>query len=182
MCEHQAQQARQINTWGSYSTLGMQSNLTAQDVWIANRHNELANAAAERDAMTEKDPAGIDQHAPGAKLDQGKPRAALVIGGFARALMEVSKVGTFGANKYTDNGWKEVPNAEARYRDAGVRHLLYRMAGAEIDPDSHLSHLAHQAWNVLAELEFYCQSRDPESRNSGEIQEATNLEGGESLA
>ena len=45
------------------------------------------------------------QHEPGAKLDSGKIRPSLVLGGFARALAEVSAVGTFGAEKYSDNGW-----------------------------------------------------------------------------
>ena len=51
-----------------------------------------------------------DLHKPGAKDDGVKPRTDLVLGGFSRALLEVSQVGTFGANKYTDNGWMEVPN------------------------------------------------------------------------
>lgn len=111
---------------------------------------------AELEAVTndEVDPDGIDAHSPGAKLDAGKPRVALVLGGFANALLEVSKVGTYGAKKYTDNGWKEVKNGDARYADAAGRHRLYREGGQDYDPDTKLLHLAHECWNVLAELEL----------------------------
>lgn len=102
----------------------------------------------------EKDPSGLDQHSPGAKLDQGKPMVSLVLGGFARALMEVAKVGTFGAKKYTPNGWMSVANGIDRYSDAKARHQLYEAMGEEHDPDSGLLHAAHEAWNVLAVLEL----------------------------
>lgn len=105
-------------------------------------------------AACEEDPTGRGAHDPGAKLDAGKIRADLVLGGFARALIEVAKVGTKGAVKYTDNGWMEVPNGEARYADARQRHYLKRRAGEKVDSDSGLRHLAHEAWNVLAELEL----------------------------
>ena len=102
----------------------------------------------------EEDPSGLDQHSPGAKLDQGKPMVSLVLGGFARALMEVAKVGTFGAKKYTPNGWMSVANGIDRYSDAKARHQLYEAMGEEHDPDSGLLHAAHEAWNALAVLEL----------------------------
>lgn len=100
------------------------------------------------------DPNGIDQHAPGAKLDNGKPRHGLVLGAFANALTEVAKVGTFGANKYSDNGWLSVPNGLARYTDAMLRHHFAEAGGEELDEDSGLRHAAHRAWNALAVLEL----------------------------
>lgn len=102
----------------------------------------------------EVDPHGVDQHSPGAKLDSGKPRGDLVLGSFCRALASVVDVGTFGANKYTDNGWLSVPDGIKRYSDARMRHYLKRKAGENFDEDSRLMHLAHEAWNVLAELEL----------------------------
>ena len=93
-----------------------------------------------------------DQHAPGAKLDAGKVRLGLVLGGFANALVEVGKVGTFGAAKYSDNGWLEVPHGEKRYTDALFRHLL---TDEEVDSESGLLHLAHACWNLLAVLELH---------------------------
>ena len=103
--------------------------------------------------MQDKDPNGLDQHDSGAKLDEGKPRVALVLGSFSRALLEVSKVGTDGAIEYSDNGWKEVPNGIERYDDAMLRHWLAK-AKVAIDKKSGFLHLAHMAWNVLAVLEL----------------------------
>jgi len=102
----------------------------------------------------EVDPNGIDQHAPGAKLDQGKPRLSLVLGAFGLALAEVGQVGTAGAIKYTDYGWLSVPNGEERYTDALLRHVFRETEGEIIDPDSGLLHAAHTAWNALARLEL----------------------------
>lgn len=107
------------------------------------------------DLLRETAPDGKDQHTSGAKLDAGKERLDLVLGSFCEALLEVGRVGTFGANKYTDNGWKEVESAEGRYADAMLRHYFKHRAGEELDPDSGLSHLGHLAWNALAILEFY---------------------------
>ena len=76
---------------------------------------------------------------------------SLVLDGFKRALTEVGRVGTFGANKYSDNGWMEVENGIARYRDAMYRHLF---ATDHYDDQSGLSHMAHAAWNMLAMLEL----------------------------
>ena len=102
----------------------------------------------------ELDPNGIDQHAPGAKLDAGKVRPGLVLGDFSNALLAVSEVGTFGANKYTDHGWLEVENGVNRYKDAMQRHLLKHNTGELIDDETNLTHLAAVAWNVLAMLEL----------------------------
>lgn len=104
--------------------------------------------------MFETDPNGLDQHAAGAKLDSGKPRLGLVLLGFSRALHAVGKVGTYGANKYTDNGWMEVENGEQRYTDAMLRHLLREAIGEHLDPDTNLHHAAHAAWNALARLDL----------------------------
>lgn len=103
---------------------------------------------------------GIDQHAPGAKLDNGKPRHGLVLGAFSNALTEVAKVGTFGANKYIDNGWLSVPNGLARYTDAMLRHHFAEAGGEELDEDSGLRHAAHRAWNALAVLELVLREKE----------------------
>lgn len=105
-------------------------------------------------AMTDKDPHGIDQHQPGAKLDALKPRPALVLGGFSRALMEVSHVGTYGAIKYSPYGWLSVPDGIERYTEAMQRHWLAEMQGIELDSESNFLHAAHVAWNALARLEL----------------------------
>lgn len=96
----------------------------------------------------------INPHKAGTKMDAGKGLADLVIGDFARALSEVVKVGTFGANKYTESGWLAVPDARKRYANAAMRHYLERQSGMELDPESGLFHKAHECWNHLAELEL----------------------------
>jgi Domain of unknown function (DUF5664) len=103
----------------------------------------------------EADPAGLDPHEPGAKVDAGKVRMHLITGGMARAITEVAKIATFGAKKYTDGGWTSVPDGFRRYEDAQQRHAAYRHIGEEIDQESGLSHLAHEAWNALAKLDLY---------------------------
>ena len=106
------------------------------------------------------DPNGLDQHQSGAKLDAGKNRPGLVFSGFSNALMAVAEVGTFGANKYTDYGWRFVENAQRRYTDALYRHLMAYHSGELTDKESNLLHLAHAAWNALAVLEFELQKHE----------------------
>ena len=100
------------------------------------------------------DPRVVDQHAPGAKLDGGKLRPALVLGGFASAVEAMVKVGSDGARKYTDNGWKTVPNGKTRYEDALLRHLLAHLRGEITDPESGSPHISHCMWNAAAIYEL----------------------------
>lgn len=100
----------------------------------------------------------IDPHQPGAKLDAGKPDAAL-LGDFGRALLAVAEVGTFGAQKYTRGGWLEVPNGFERYSAAMWRHLLAENR-QQLDPESGLTHAAHAAWGALARLELMLRERE----------------------
>ena len=88
------------------------------------------------------------------KDDAGKPRVALMTKGFARALLSVAEVTTFGAEKYAPDGWKYVPDGLERYADAMERHMLALKAGETHDPESGLPHRAHIAWNALALLEL----------------------------
>lgn len=116
----------------------------------------------------ETDPNGLAAHEPGAKLDLGKPMMDLTLDGFSRALLAVAQVSTYGAKKYSPNGWKAVPNGKQRYRSAGDRHRLFR--GHEVlDPESKLTHLAHEAWNRLAELELYLQARNAHREDAAAV-------------
>jgi hypothetical protein len=110
--------------------------------------------------MLEVDPNGLSANTPGAKLDGGKIRPALVLMAFARALEAVTKVGTYGANKYTANGWMEVPNGEQRYYDAMFRHLLAEAKGEYWDKETNLLHAAHAAWNALARLDLILRDEE----------------------
>lgn len=110
--------------------------------------------------IKEQDPQGLEQHEIGVKLDAGKPRVSLVIGGFARALGEISVVATYGAKKNTDYGWAHLPNGVERYTDAMLRHYLAEGRGEVTDPDSGLLHAAQTAWNALARLELILRDRN----------------------
>jgi len=107
--------------------------------------------------FNEEDPSGKDSKEPGAKMDKGKVRAGLMVNGFKRALMEVAKVSTYGAEKYSPNGWKEVKDGFNRYNDAMMRHLF---ATEEGDRESNLLHLSHAAWNMLAMLELFIEENE----------------------
>lgn len=112
---------------------------------------------------SEQDPTGKNQHDPGAKLDAGKLRPYLVMKGFKRALNEVWSNGTFGANKYTDNGWLEVPNGQERYMDAAFRHYdkwVNKEDPNDRDTDSNTHHLGAMAWNILAVLELILKEKE----------------------
>lgn len=115
----------------------------------------------------EADPLGKSAKEAGSKLDAGKIRMGLVLVGFARALKEVARVGTFGANKYTDNGWMSVPNGQARYTDALYRHLNSEAQGETHDVDSNLLHAAHAAWNALARLDLMIRESENDEEEYG---------------
>ena len=111
----------------------------------------------------ETDPNGKDPNTPGAKVDAGKDRAWLFLAGFSRALKEVAKVATVGANKYTPDGWVSVPDGRTRYMDAFGRHLLDFGTGARIDDGPGGTHCLHQAqmiWNLLAALELELREKE----------------------
>ena len=90
----------------------------------------------------------------GIKYDSNKPRPHLVLSGFHNALNAVGDVGTFGAKKYTDYGFLDVPNGIGRYTDAMLRHYFQECRGENKDTESELLHAAHTAWNALARLEL----------------------------
>lgn len=90
----------------------------------------------------------------GLKYDTDKPRMDLLP---FEALEEVAKVLTYGAAKYTDNGWQKVENAERRYLAALLRHLAARERGEKFDAESGLLHAAHMAADALFILWFEIQ-------------------------
>lgn len=98
----------------------------------------------------------------GIKHDKGKNRLGLVLGGFARALQEVGRVGTSGAKIYGDNNWIELTDGEERYYDAMFRHILKEAADQKLDVDSGMYHAAHIAWNALARLDLMLRRKEQE--------------------
>lgn len=67
---------------------------------------------------------------------------------------EIVKVYTFGAGKYEENSWQNLPDGYRRYKAALLRHLVATDKGEVNDPESGLNHLAHVAWNAIAMLHF----------------------------
>lgn len=121
--------------------------------------------------MMESDPNGLDPNQPGAKLDANKPNLDLVLGDFSRALIEVGRIGTFGANKYSKSGWLKVDNAKERYQSAELRHYFKEKIEGEFDLDSGLLHSAHRAWNALAYLELLLREVETSEFTSLTIQQ-----------
>ena len=97
----------------------------------------------------------------GLKYDTGKPRLFEMLEDFKEAFIEVSKVWEFGANKYEKHNWAYVDNAEDRYSNALLRHML---EGDTRDYESGLLHASHVAWNALARLYFIIQ-KEKEATN-----------------
>jgi hypothetical protein len=83
----------------------------------------------------------------GQKFDEGKLRYDLYP---LKAYEGCTRVLTFGANKYTPNGWRSVPDANNRYYAALIRHLNAQKEyldnggiGLALDEESGLPHLDH---------------------------------------
>lgn len=94
----------------------------------------------------------------GAKYDQDKPRYSLLEWDFIKQIVYVLE---FGAKKYTEEGWKQVPNAKQRYWDAAMRHLTAIKGGEFYDEDSGLPHYAHVAANCMFLAHFgACKGED----------------------
>lgn len=108
-------------------------------------------------------------HLPGMKYDEGKPNLSLVFGGFNKALLDVGYIGTFGARKYTPNGWKDVENLYERYSSALLRHMFAAMSPRVkdiYDNETGRLHLAHVAWNALALTEHMLKAIDYDRYNA----------------
>lgn len=86
------------------------------------------------------------------KADGGKSNPLLIEVDLARALYAVNRVLDYGAEKYERAGWKKV-EAE-RYDAAARRHRRSRDMGEVRDAESGLHHLAHEACNLLFQLEM----------------------------
>lgn len=121
-----------------------------------------ASEVIDEAANQELDPTGRNPHLPGAKLDAGKAEYDMVLFSFPDALAHVDRIGKFGAKKYTKGGFLDVPQGQIRYFNAEIRHAIKQLRGETIDPDSQELHLAHKAWNALAELQLYLEGKGGE--------------------
>ena len=65
------------------------------------------------------------------------------------ALERVATIMTYGAEKYSENGRRSVPDAQKRYIAALMRHLSAFMRGEVVDPESGLTHIDHMTCNAV---------------------------------
>lgn len=94
----------------------------------------------------------------------GKVQMDLFDSGFPNAITEVAKVMTWAAEHkgYKPHDWKGLPNAETEFSAAASRHrvkgFIQKAEGVaaidRTDEESNIVHLAHTAFNILAELEL----------------------------
>ena len=94
-----------------------------------------------------------------AKFDKDKQRPDLLLVGCPAAIADMVAVLTSGAVKYSAHSWRNVPNAQERYRAAMLRHVLAFCSGEDTDPESGHPHLAHVAVNAAFLLEFRAADR-----------------------
>lgn len=93
-----------------------------------------------------------------------KIRIELFDDGFPNAILEIAKVLTWAqkVKGYKDHDWVNLPDAENSLKGAASRHRRdanqQKMEGVpakeRVDHESKHHHLAHQAFNILAELEL----------------------------
>ena len=89
-----------------------------------------------------------------AKFDKDKQRPDLLLAGCPAAIADMVAVLTSGAVKYSAHSWRNVPDAQERYRAAMLRHVLAFCSGEDTDTESGHPHLAHVAVNAAFLLEF----------------------------
>lgn len=105
----------------------------------------------------------------GKKFDSAKPKMYLLP---PKAIVEVSKVLTFGAEKYDEENWRKLDNLQNRYTGGALRHLFAHLDGELKDPETGYSHLAHAMCCLLFKLEIELEEEHQEKR----IRELIELE------
>jgi len=102
----------------------------------------------------------------GIKYDGEKPMMHLLP---PKAINEVAKVLTFGAQKYDEENWRKLDNLQSRYSSGALRHIFAHIDSETLDTESGLSHLAHAICCLLFKLEIELEdakSKEEESRES----------------
>ena len=95
----------------------------------------------------------------GRKDDHDKPMWHLLPW---RVLEGVVKTLTFGARKYSPDGWKRVENAKERYESALFRHFIQMKSGDYIDRESQVPHASAFLTNALILAYLYLKPEDRE--------------------
>ena len=105
----------------------------------------------------------------GLKYDSEKPKMNLLP---PKAIVEISKVLTFGAEKYDAENWRKLDDLQNRYTAGALRHIFAHMDGEDLDPETNLSHLAHAMCCLLFKLEIELEERIKEE----ELRESNTAE------
>ena len=106
----------------------------------------------------------------GIKYDSAKPKMNLLP---PKAIVEVAKVLTFGAEKYDAENWRKLDDLQNRYTAGALRHIFAHMDGEKLDPETGLSHMAHALCCLLFKLEI--ELEDGESKEE-ELRETDTTE------
>ena len=106
----------------------------------------------------------------GIKYDSAKPKMNLLP---PKAIVEVAKVLTFGAQKYDAENWRKLDDLQNRYTAGALRHIFAHMDGEKLDPETGLSHMAHALCCLLFKLEI--ELEDGESKKE-ELRETDTTE------
>ena len=80
------------------------------------------------------------------KFDHEKPRPELIP---PKAMLEIVKVLTYGAKKYSAGNYIKDGATFNRYYAAALRHMLQWQALEDTDGETGLSHIAHAATNLI---------------------------------
>jgi hypothetical protein len=83
-----------------------------------------------------------------------------MISDFHLALQSVARVTAMGNEKHGPlGGWRWVPGFKKEYQNKKARHAIAGLVDdGGLDEESGLPHLAHEAWNALALLQFALES------------------------
>ena len=82
----------------------------------------------------------------GKKYDKDKVRMDLVP---LECIESIAKVLTYGADKYEENSWQDLPDFWKRYKAALLRHLTALDKGELIDKESGLYHIDQVLTNAM---------------------------------
>jgi hypothetical protein len=104
-----------------------------------------ANAKAQQGLAANGAKAAAVSLAEGVKLDEGKLRYDLLP---PDALAEVTRIFTFGAEKYDARNWEKGMDW-GRVFAAGQRHMMAFWGGEMYDPETGYLHTAHAAFAPL---------------------------------
>jgi len=100
----------------------------------------------------------------GRKFDSTKPKMYLLP---PKATVEVSKVLTFGAEKYDEENWRHLENAQNRYSGGALRHIFAHLDGELKDEETDCSHLAHAICCLMFKLELELENGKNNKEESG---------------